>query len=76
MGLIIELVLWFIIEVVFWGIMFRTGYFITLFFTIGQWKPGLEGRNKKKRTERKFIVPAVIGALFWIGLGIALIIAM
>ncbi|MDX2446643.1 MAG: hypothetical protein QNK29_05515 [Desulfobacterales bacterium] len=75
MGFIIELVLWFIIEVVFWGIMFWTGYFLTLIFTIGQWKLAPVGTDKIERTETKFIVAAVIGALFWIGFGIALTIA-
>ena len=75
MALIIELILWFIIEVVFWGIIFWTGYFLTRIISIGQWKPGPVGRDKEKRKEAKFIVTAVIGALFWIGFGIALIIA-
>lgn len=75
MELIIELILWFIIEVVFWGIMFWTGYCLTLIISIGQWKPGPVGKGKEKRKEAKFIVTAVIGALFWIGIGIALIIA-
>ena len=76
MELFIELILWFIIEVVFWGILFWTGYFLTLIISIGQWKLGPMGRDKEKRKETKFIVTAVIGALFWIGFGIALIITM
>ena len=76
MELIIELIIWFIIEVVFWGIMFWTGYTITQIVTLGQWKPASARRYKDKgkhnRKETKFIVVAVIGVLFWIGLGIAL----
>ncbi|MBT8358941.1 MAG: hypothetical protein KJO61_14375 [Deltaproteobacteria bacterium] len=75
MELIIELILWFIIEVVFWGFMFWTGYFLILIISIGQWKPGPVRRDKEKRKEKKFIATAVIGAVFWIGFGIALIIA-
>lgn len=71
MGLLIELVLWFIIEVVFWGVMFWTGYFLTLIFTIGQWKLAPVGTDKIERSETKFMATAVIGALFWIGVGVA-----
>lgn len=78
MELIVELIAWFIIEVMFWGVMFWTGYAIIQIVTLGQWKPGSVGRDKDKgkenRKETKFIVVAVIGAFFWIGLGIALII--
>lgn len=80
MELIVELIVWFIIEVVFWGIMFWTGYVLTLIVTLGQWTPGHteRGKDKKKesRRETKFIVTAIIGALFWIGFGITLIIVM
>ena len=76
MGLLLELILWFIIEVVFWGIMFWTGYLLTLIISIGKWKPGPVGRNKEKRKETKFIATAVFGTLFWLGFGIAFIIAM
>ena len=76
MELIIELIIWFIIEVVFWGIMFWTGYAITQIVTLGQWKPESAGRNKDKgkenRKKTKFIIVAVMGVLFWIGFGIAL----
>jgi len=80
MELIVELIVWFIIEVVFWGIMFWTGYVLTLIVTLGQWTPGHAGRDKDKKKESrkkpKFIVTAVIGALFWIVFGIALIIIL
>ncbi len=76
MELIIELLLWFIIEVVFWGIMFWTGYFLILIISIGQWKPGHMGRDKEERKETKFIATALIGALFWIVFVIALIMVM
>lgn len=78
MELIFELIVWFIIEVLFWGIMFWTGYAIIQTVTLGQWKPGSLGKNKEKRKENrkeaKFIVVAIIGALFWLGLGIAAIV--
>ena len=76
MGLIIELLLWFIIEIVFWGISFWTGHFLILIFTIGQWKLAPVGTDKIERTDTKFIVTAVIGATFWIAFGIALTIAL
>ncbi len=80
MELIIEIVVWFTIEVVFWGIMFWTGYVLTIILTLGQWTPGRIERDKDKkkesRRETKFIVTAVIGALFWIVFWIALIIVM
>ena len=76
MGFIIELVLWLIIEVVFWGILFWTGYFVTRIISIGKWRPGHVGSDKQKRKEAKFIATAVIGALFWFVLGIAFIISM
>jgi len=76
MELILELILWFIIEVVFWGIMFWTGYFLTRIISFGQWKPCSVGKDKEKRKETKFIATAVFGALFWIGIGIALIIVL
>jgi hypothetical protein len=80
MEFIIELIVWFIIEVVFWGIMFWTGYVLTRVFTFGQWTPGRIERDKDKkkesRRETKFIATAVIGALFWIVFLITLIIVM
>ncbi len=80
MELIAELIVWFIIEVVFWGIMFWTGYVLVRIVTLGQWTPAHMERDKDKKKERrketKFIVTAVIGTLFWIGLGIALIIVI
>jgi len=76
MELIIELILWFIIEVIFWGIMFWTGYLLTQIISVGRWIPGPMGRDKEKRKETKFIVTAVIGVLFWVGIGIALLITM
>jgi hypothetical protein len=80
MELIVELIVWFIIEVVFWGIMFWTGYVLTLIVTLGQWTPKHTERDKDKkkesRRETKFIVTAIIGTLFWIGFGITLIIVM
>ncbi len=78
MELIIELIVWFTIEVLFWGIMFWTGYALIQIVTLGQWKLGISGGDKHKRKENrkeaKFIVVAIIGALFWIGLGIAALI--
>ena len=80
MEFIIELIVWFTIEVVFWGIMFWTGYVLSMILTLGQWTPGRIERDKEKKKEGrrkiKFIVTAVIGALFWIGFLIALIMAM
>lgn len=80
MEFIIELIVWFTIEVIFWGIMFWTGYVLSMILTLGQWTPGRIERDKEKKKEgrrkTKFIVTAVIGALFWVGVLIALIIPM
>ena len=75
MGFIIELVVWLIIEVVFWGIMCWTGYFLTQVFTIGRLKYAPVGSGKTERSEKKFILTALIGAFFWIGAGIAIALA-
>ena len=75
MGFIVELVLWVIIEVLFWGIMFWTGYLLSQIFTLGHLKLAPEGTGKIDRSEPKFIVTALIGTLFWIGLWVALTIA-
>jgi len=76
MELIFELIIWVMIEVVFWGIMFWTGYVLTRMLTLGHWSPGrIEKDNDKKkecRREPEFIITAVIGALFWIVFCIAL----
>lgn len=78
MGLVIELLVWLTIEVVFWGIMFWTGYVLAITLTLGQWTPGriesAKETKKENRRETKFIVTALIGALFWICFWIAIII--
>jgi len=76
MGLIIELILWLIIEVVFWGVMFWTGYAITSILTLGKWKPHFNDDRKKQKKEPEFIITALIGFLFWLGVGITLTISM
>ena len=76
MEFIIEITLWFLIEFVFWGFMYWTGYFLILIITIGKWNIGPVGKNKKKRKELKFVITALTGALFWIVFGSVLIIAM
>jgi len=80
MDFIIELVVWFAIEVVFWGIMFQTGYVLTKIATLGRWTPGRIEKDKDKRKasrkEPKFIVTALIGALFWFVVWIALVVVM
>ena len=80
MELIVELIVWFIIEVVFWGIMFWTGYGLISIVTLGRWTPGYIGGDKDKRKENrrkaKFIVASVCGTLFWIGITIALAVIM
>ena len=76
MGFLSELVLWLIIEVVFWGIMFWTGYMVTRVISMGKWRPRHAGGDKEKRKEVEFIITAVIGVLFWLSLGLAFIIAI
>jgi len=76
MQLVIELLLWFIIEVVFWGILFWTGYAITSILTFGKWKILIDDNGKKQRKEPKFIITALIGILFWLGLVILLTITI
>ncbi len=76
MQVIIELLLWFIIEVVFWGIMFWTGYATTFVLSFGKWKIPNDGNRKKQRKESKFIITALIGFLFWLGIGIAFTISL
>ena len=78
MGLVAELIVWFIFEVIFWGIMYWTGYAIAQIVTLGKWKLRGTERDrvkwKEKRKGSEFIVVAVMGALFWIGVCLALII--
>ena len=76
MGLIVELILWIIIEIIFWGIMFWSGYVIVLIVTFGHYSPKQSGKSKAEvkgnRKKPEFLITAVIGTLFWIGVGIAL----
>ena len=76
MELIVEVIMWFIIEVVFWGIMFWTGYLLVSFITFGHWPPKKLGNSKSKikenRKKPEFLVTAIIGAIFWISVGIGL----
>lgn len=77
MELVLELLLWFITEFVFWGIMFWTGYAITSILSFGKWRPiYLKDQRKKQRQEPKFIIIALIGFLFWLGVGVILTISM
>lgn len=76
MTLIVEFILWFIFEVVFWGIMYWTGYFLAQAISIGQWSPGHVGADKEERKDIKFIFTALIGALFWIGFVIAFVVVV
>lgn len=80
MEFIVELIAWFIIEVMFWGIMFWTGYVLILIATFGQWTPGYIGKDKEKNIENRrqprFLVTAIIGTFFWIGCWIVLIIIL
>ena len=77
MEIIFDLIIWFLIEVIFWGILFWTGYTVLLIMSLGKWKiQSINGDRKKFRKEPKFIATAVIGFLFWLGVGIALIIVL
>jgi hypothetical protein len=68
-----ELIVGFVIEVVFGGVMFWTGYVLTLVVPLERGKPVLSGRDKNKRKENRrkprFILTALLGALFGIGVG-------
>jgi len=78
MGLIVEAIVWFIIEVLFWGIMYWTGVAIAKMVTLGKWTlEGAAGKQEKWKETRKdsrFIVVAVLGVFFW--LVVALIIVL
>ena len=78
MQIIFELIIWFLMEVIFWGIMFWTGRIIILIITFGKWKLQITRNDdrKKLKKEPKIIATAVIGFLFWVGIGVALIIAI
>ena len=80
MVFIVEQITWFIIEIVFWGIMFWTGYVLIFTVTLGQWIPRPLGRNQNRnkeiRRKAKFVYTATIGVLFWIGIGIGLTLIM
>ena len=78
MGLIIEVMSWFIIEVVFWGFMFWTGYVLVSFVTFGHWTLNKSGNGKARENRKKpeFLVTAIIGSIFWISVGIGLTILM
>jgi len=72
MQFLIELFLWFLIEVVFWGIMLWTGKTITSILTLGTWGISIADRKKEKQNP-KFMITATIGFLFWLGIGMAFI---
>lgn len=80
MELIIEIIVWFAVEIVFWGVMFWTGYVLTKILTLGRWNPGrierAKDKKKERRKETKYFVTAIIGALFWIIIWIGLIIVI
>ena len=76
MELFVEVIMWLIIEVVFWGIMFWTGYVLVSFVTFGHWSPKIlrngKAKIKENRKKPEFLVTAIIGAIFWISVGIGL----
>ena len=73
MQFMFELILWFIIEIVFWGIMFWTGYAIHFVLTMGKGTRLIIDR-KRQRKESRVLITALVGVVFWLGLGVAVII--
>ncbi len=69
MELVIELLVWLIIEVLFWGIMFWTGYIIACVLTFGRWAPRHPGEDKYNRRKPSFFITSLIGTFFWVVLG-------
>lgn len=76
MTFIIELMIWFIVEVVFWGMMYWTGFNIISLVSFGRWVAKPLERDRKKTEPFKATVIALFGVLFWIVIVITSIIIM
>lgn len=77
MGIVLEILVWFFIEILFWGLMFYTGRLILSMLSNRKWEIQSNDIDPKQyRKEPKFIGTALIGFLFWVGFWIILVISV
>ena len=66
-----------ITEIIFWGVMFLSGYELVFVLTFGNSSPIQLGERKAKGKENRKkpekIVTAIIGVSFWFSVGIGVI---